>query len=68
MVRLRPSPSVRPSARPHNLAPYFSLHVHTITFPNCNRYEARGIKLVERKFFRQLGVNMYECTIGEKTK
>jgi hypothetical protein len=32
------------------------------------RYEARGIKVVERKFFRQLGCNMYECTIGEKTK
>ena len=37
--------------------------------PNSTiRYEARGIKLVERKVFPQLGVDMYECTIGEKEK
>ena len=29
-------------------------------------YEARGIKVTERKFYNQLGIRMYECTIGTK--
>lgn len=60
---VRRRPPAHPSSSPH------PLHRHTAQPPpTAHRYDVRGIKLVERKFFRQLGVNMYECTIGEKTK